>query len=191
MGTFSPGTAWGTAELQITVTKLSLCRNLAQSLGHHVPQLLHGERNVTARRKLEISSSPYNLCLSLGMMGRGAVSPHSSWAQGTWCIDSEGGGLLHRRDGDQVGSVAQRGCSALAMLDACLGTRPPGEVALRQATLPPITSPPLSIFPLVIHKGSSAWTTPFLPRLLSHSPSPSPCCKSSWEVFLNSFLQAR
>lgn len=83
MGTFSPGTAWGTAELQITATKLSLCRNLAQSLGQHIPQLLHRERNVTARRKLEILSSPYNPCPSLGMMGCGAVSPHCSWAQGT------------------------------------------------------------------------------------------------------------
>lgn len=123
-------------------------------------------RCITVRKKVEISSPPYNSCHSLGQAWDCALTLPLGTED--MIVDGCADGMVARWE-----RWAGR---ALAMLDLCLGIGAIGhEVPRRsdsgQATLPPITSPPWASFPLVIHTGSlSAWAP--LPW-----SQPTTCCK--------------
>lgn len=79
---------WGTGQLQVTETKLSLCRSLAQSLGQHDPRLwvvlLCEEMN--AQPEGGWPTSVHLAILSPERQGVGTVSPHclDMWRRFRW-----------------------------------------------------------------------------------------------------------
>lgn len=90
-------------------------------------------RYVTARKKVEISRY-------------GTVCSHCPWLQRTQCIDSDGSGWLCRWDGGQMGKVG-RESNGNAIFVPGYWCEVPRRSDSGQATLPPITSPPMSILP--------------------------------------------